>query len=194
MNEKFKKALAREPQAVPPIWFMRQAGRYHSHYQALRSKHSFDEMCKSPKLAAEVARGPVADFDFDVAILFSDILFPLEAMGMGLSYEPAPTLEWHVDEKTISRLKRADEAIGALAFQKRSFDRNQKGDAGWKKRVIGFIGGPWTLFTYAVEGSHKGGLEKAKRLSRLYRPFCDVCCRFSSAILLCNSKAEPKSS
>ncbi|MES2965392.1 MAG: uroporphyrinogen decarboxylase family protein [Bdellovibrionota bacterium] len=172
-NERFKKALAREPQKVPPIWFMRQAGRYHSHYQALRSKHTFAQMCKDPKLAAEVARGPIADFDFDVAILFSDILFPLEAMGMGLTYDPAPALGWHLDESTLSKLKRADEAIGELAFQKEALLETRR-VLPEDKSIIGFIGGPWTLFTYAVEGSHKGGLEKAKKLSRLYRPFCDV--------------------
>lgn len=172
-NERFRKALAREPQAIPPVWFMRQAGRYHSHYQGLRSKHSFEEMCKDPKLAAEVARGPIADFDFDVAILFSDILFPLEAMGMGLKYDPAPTLGWHLDETTLGRLKRADEAIGELAFQKQALIETRR-VLPETKSVIGFIGGPWTLFTYAVEGSHKGGLEKAKKLSRLYEPFCDV--------------------
>ena len=172
-NERFKKALAREPQAVPPIWFMRQAGRYHSHYQALRAKHTFSEMCKDPKLAAEVARGPIADFDFDVAILFSDILFPLEAMGMGLKYDPAPELGWQLDEASISKLKRADEAIGGLEFQKAAMIETRK-VLPQDKSLIGFVGGPWTLFTYAVEGSHKGGLEKAKRLSRLFAPFCEI--------------------
>src|SRR5437016_375008 len=75
-------ALARRPQSTPPIWLMRQAGRYHKHYQALREKYSFMDLCKRPELAAEVALGPVLDFDFDAAILFSDLLFPLEALGM----------------------------------------------------------------------------------------------------------------
>ena len=72
-NYKFENALARKPQSCPPIWFMRQAGRYHKHYQSLRKKHSFEELCKKPELAAETALGPIEDFDFDVAILFSDI-------------------------------------------------------------------------------------------------------------------------
>ena len=79
-NARFQNALARKPQSVPPIWLMRQAGRYHKHYQALRARHSFMDLCKQPELAAEVALGPVLDFGFDAAILFSDLLFPLEAL------------------------------------------------------------------------------------------------------------------
>jgi hypothetical protein len=69
---------------------MRQAGRYHSHYQMLKRSADFIQLCKDPKLAAETALGPVHDFNFDAAILFSDLLFPLEAMGMGLTYDPGP--------------------------------------------------------------------------------------------------------
>src|SRR5471030_2818467 len=98
MNEKFQNALHRVPQAVPPVWFMRQAGRYHSHYQALRKQHSFMELCKNPDLAAEVALGPILDFDYDVAILFSDLLFPLEALGMGLEYgDGGPKIGRHLN-------------------------------------------------------------------------------------------------
>lgn len=172
-NEKFQNALKRVPQAVPPVWFMRQAGRYHKHYQGLRSKHTFMEMCKDPKLAAEVAMGPIEDFDFDVAILFSDILFPLEAMGMGLKYDPAPQLGWHLSEERLKDLKRADEAIGDLHFQKEAMIETRK-RLPTHKSLIGFVGGPWTLFTYAVEGAHKGGLEPSKKNLRLFKPFCDV--------------------
>jgi uroporphyrinogen decarboxylase len=79
---------------MTPVWMMRQAGRYHRHYQGLRARHSFVDLCKQPELAAETAMGPIRDFDFDAAILFSDLLFPLEALGMGLSYDPAPTLSF----------------------------------------------------------------------------------------------------
>ena len=82
MNDKFKNVLNGTPQPIPPIWFMRQAGRYHSHYQQLRKKYSFEQLCKTPELATEVACGPILDFDYDVAILFSDILFPLELFGI----------------------------------------------------------------------------------------------------------------
>src|SRR6185436_17847570 len=74
-NPRFQNALSRIPQATPPIWLMRQAGRYHRHYQDLRRQFSFMDLCKQPELAAHVALGPVMDFDFDAAILFSDLLF-----------------------------------------------------------------------------------------------------------------------
>jgi uroporphyrinogen decarboxylase len=90
-----------------------------------------------------------------------------------LTYDPAPALGWHLDETTLKNLKRADEAIGELAFQKHAMLETRR-VLPENKSLIGFIGGPWTLFTYAVEGSHKGGLEKAKRLSRLYKPFCEI--------------------
>ena len=67
-NRRFQQAIAGIPQRIPPIWMMRQAGRYHQHYQALRKEHSFEALCKSPALAAEVALGPVEAFDFEAAI------------------------------------------------------------------------------------------------------------------------------
>lgn len=172
-NEKFQNALKRIPQQVPPIWFMRQAGRYHKHYQAIRAKHSFEEMCKNAALAAEVAMGPIEDFDFDLAILFSDILFPLEAMGMGLKYDPAPTLSFQLNEETLPRLRPANEAIEGLRFQKDAV-RATRERLPQSKSLIGFVGGPWTLFAYAVEGSHKGELKDAKRLMRIFPKFCDL--------------------
>src|SRR3954465_8272982 len=105
-NARFQNALARLPQRTPPIWLMRQAGRYHKHYQDLRKQHSFMDLCKQPELAAEVAVGPLLDFDFDAAILFSDLLFPLEALGMGLQYtDKGPQLDWSLNPQTIQQLR-----------------------------------------------------------------------------------------
>lgn len=172
-NEKFQNSLNRRPQKVPPVWFMRQAGRYHRHYQALRAKHSFMELCKNPELAAEVALGPIQDFDFDVAILFSDLLFPLEAMGMGLSYDPSPKLGWNLTAENLKDLRPVAEAVPALEFQKAAVRRTREVLPA-DKSLIGFIGGPWTLFTYAVEGEHKGGLTESKKNLKLFEPFCRV--------------------
>ena len=78
MNKLFYNACERIEQHTPPIWYMRQAGRYHSHYQELKKSYTFEQLCKTPELAAEVACGPVKEFDLDVAIMFSDIMFVLE--------------------------------------------------------------------------------------------------------------------
>ncbi len=172
-NERFKNALQRKAQAVPPIWFMRQAGRYHDHYQKLRAKHSFMDLCKVPELAAEVAFGPVDDFDFDVSILFSDLLFPLEALGMGLKYDPAPELEFRLNQETFSRLVSVDEALPKLQFQKEAMIAT-RARLPKDKSLIGFVGGPWTLFTYACEGGHKGHLQDAKNSLSLYQNFCEL--------------------
>jgi uroporphyrinogen decarboxylase len=173
-NERFQNALARRSQRTPPIWLMRQAGRYHRHYQALRAQHSFMDLCKQPELAAEVALGPVLDFDFDAAILFSDLLFPLEALGMGLEYtDHGPQLGWKLDENSISRLSSVDDAWPHLLFQGGALRATRERiPAG--RSLIGFVGGPWTLFVYAVEGTHKGSLINAKRLLPLFARFCET--------------------
>ncbi len=174
-NERFQNALRGEVQTIPPIWFMRQAGRYHSHYQALRKKHSFMELCKSPELAAEVALGPIQDFDFDVSIFFSDLLFPLESMGMGLTYTDSlgPQLGWHLTDETLKDLLPASEAIEGLLFQRDAIRETRK-RLPQNKSLIGFVGSPWTLFTYAVQGRHAGSLQEVKSQLHLFPKFCRV--------------------
>lgn len=172
-NERFHRALAREAQSIPPIWFMRQAGRYHRHYQALRKQHSFMDLCKDPHLASEVALGPIEEFDFDVAILFSDLLFPLEALGMGLVYDPGPKLGSRLSEELMSKLRPFDEALRGLEFQKEAMIETRR-KIPKDKSLIGFVGGPWTLFTYAVEGGHSGALSHAKTNLKLFTQFCEI--------------------
>lgn len=172
-SERFQNALRGVPQATPPVWMMRQAGRYHSHYQELRKKYSFVELCRIPEVAAEAARGPVADFDFDLAILFSDILFPLEALGLGLSYDDGgPKLDPKLDASQISRFRSLEDAIPRLAFQGEAMKLTRQVLPA-DKSLIGFVGGVWTLFVYAVEGSHQGSLRKSKADPALYRAFAD---------------------
>ena len=147
-NTKFLNSLNRTPQKGPPVWFMRQAGRYHDHYQALKKDHTFEELCKNPLLAAETAMGPINEFDFDVAILFSDILFPLEALGMDLSYNPGPQFGLHLNEENANSLLVNQNPISFMNFQgeaiERTIERLPK-----EKSLIGFVGGPWTLIAYA---------------------------------------------
>lgn len=172
-NVRFQNALGRIPQSTPPIWLMRQAGRYHRHYQNLRQQYSFMDLCKQPELAAQVALGPVMDFDFDAAILFSDLLFPLEALGMGLQYTDAgPQLGWKLTPDTFAKLRDANDASLGLLFQGEAV-RATRQLLPNDKSLIGFVGGPWTLFVYAVEGTHKN-VETAVKELKLFEPFCEI--------------------
>jgi uroporphyrinogen decarboxylase len=117
--------------------------------------------------------GPIDDFDFDAAILFSDLLFPLEALGFGLSYDAGPPqLDGSLTPERIARFRPTDEAIARLRFQQDALaatrDRLPR-----DKGLIGFVGGPWTLFVYAVEGTHAGPLATSKSSWSLYRAFAD---------------------
>ncbi|WP_408097048.1 uroporphyrinogen decarboxylase family protein [Peredibacter sp. HCB2-198] len=160
-----------------PVWFMRQAGRYHSHYQGIKKNSDFMTMCKNPELACEVTLGPIQDFGFNAAILFSDLLFPLEQLGMGLSYHSGPpTLEWHLQSKEdIQKLKLKAPGEEFYKFQgeacKLLRERLPK-----DVTLLGFVGAPFTLYTYAVEGSHAGNLVSAKQglFDGRFEAFCNI--------------------
>ena len=149
MNEKFYNACNRIEQPSPPIWFMRQAGRYHSHYRKLKEKWTFEQLCKLPNLAAEVALGPIKEFDYDVAILFSDILWPLEGLGIPLKFDPGPKFEFNLTEQNADELADTDKALAILHFQKEAVELTRS-RLSKDKSLIGFVGGPWTLMNYAV--------------------------------------------
>lgn len=160
-----------------PVWFMRQAGRYHSHYQGIKKNSDFMTMCKNPELATEVTLGPIQDFGFNAAILFSDLLFPLEQLGLGLSYHSGPpTLEWHLESKEdLKKLKVKAPGESFYSFQGEAC-------ALLRKRLpadvtlLGFVGAPFTLYTYAVEGSHAGNLVSAKKglYDGRWEGFCEI--------------------
>ena len=157
-----------------PVWFMRQAGRYHSHYRNLKESHSFVELCKTPSLACQVTMGPMDDFGFDAAILFSDILFPLEQLGLGLEYSPGPKLSHLVDLGNVKKVRPQSSAKEYYQFQVKALELLKKA-LPQQKSLLGFVGAPFTLYTYAVEGGHTKGGTKAKKglYSGLYREFMD---------------------
>lgn len=162
----YEKAIYRENTGRPPVWFMRQAGRYHAHYQNLKRTYSFIDLCKRPELATEVTFGPIRDFDFDAAILFSDLLFPLEILGMGLEYTPGPKLGWHLKSKADLQKLNPDRLsavnlVQQIAYQGEALS-SIRSQLDPKKSLLGFVGGPLTLFYYAVSGSHQGDLSDAK--------------------------------
>jgi len=149
-NILFNNALNRLEQKTPPIWFMRQAGRYHNHYQKLKEKYSFEQLCKTPELASNVACGPVEEFDFDVAILFSDILFPLEGLGIPLKFSPGPIFGNFIDENNYHQYSNIEQAIDHMEFQKKAMHITRE-QLPISKSLIGFVGGLWTLLRFAVD-------------------------------------------
>ena len=149
MKNKLRECIKEKKTFYTPIWFMRQAGRYHKHYQTLKKKYSFEELCKTPELAAEVALGPVEEFDFDVSILFSDILFILEALGMNLKFNPGPIFEEELNKDNFQKYQNIEKAINFLEFQKEAI-KITRDKLPEDKSIIGFVGGPWTILNYAM--------------------------------------------
>lgn len=152
MNERFLKACRREPVDCTPVWFMRQAGRYMAEYRALRAKHSMLELCKTPELAAQVTMQPIDRFPLDAAIIFADILLPLEPMGLNLEFAEGEGPVIHNPVRTqadVERLKVIDgDELEYVAEAIRQARRALNG----RVPLIGFAGAPFTLASYAIEG------------------------------------------
>jgi len=167
-NNKFYNALNKISQSTPPIWFMRQAGRYHSHYQQLKLKYTFEELCKNAELAAEVACGPVEEFDFDVAILFSDILFVLEGLGLELEFNPGPIFKEELNLKNYKKFNDIDRAIDHMTFQSDAIKFTRQKLAK-NKSLIGFVGGLWTILRFAT-----GQNKEKKNFQNFYIDFMET--------------------
>jgi uroporphyrinogen decarboxylase len=167
-NDRFLRALLREPVDVTPIWVMRQAGRYLPEYRATRAAAgNFKTLCTTPELACEVTMQPLRRFPFDAAILFSDILTIPDAMGLGLHFVEGegPRFERPVrTEADIAKLGVPDPE-GELRYVTDAV-RLIRRELGGKIPLIGFAGSPWTLATYMVEGS--GSREFARVKAMLY--------------------------
>ena len=154
-NDRFLRALQRQPVDVIPVWMMRQAGRYLPEYRATRKKAgSFMDLCTNPELACEVTLQPLERFPLDAAILFSDILTIPDAMGLGLYFAEGegPRFERPLrDEKQIKALAVPDPEteLRYVMDAVRTIRRELNG----RVPLIGFSGSPWTLATYMVEGS-----------------------------------------
>tara|TARA_B100001287_G_C22652578_1_gene515963 strand:+ start:143 stop:1120 length:978 start_codon:yes stop_codon:yes gene_type:complete len=173
MNDKFANACARVKQDCPPIWMMRQAGRYQKSYMDMRDRFTFEQMCKLPRIAAQTAILPIRDFDFDIAILFSDILFPIEGLGVPLKFDPGPKFEWHINEQNYQEHSNVKQAIKHMEFQANAIKstRDLLPDS---KSIIGFVGGPWTLLNYATGKKTNLSLKwKTKYLKDVIIPLLD---------------------
>ena len=163
-NDRFLRALLREPVDMTPVWMMRQAGRYLPEYRNTREKAgNFLNLCKTPELACEVTLQPLRRFDLDAAILFSDILTIPDAMGLGLYFTEGegPKFERPVQRPAdVDRLAVPDisEELGYVMAAVNMIRRELNG----KVPLIGFSGSPWTLATYMVEGGGTKDFAKAK--------------------------------
>jgi uroporphyrinogen decarboxylase len=157
----FLRACRGETTERAPLWMMRQAGRYLPEYRDVRKGVSFLELCKTPKLAAEVTVQPIRRFGFDAAILFSDLLVPLEAMGLAVEFtDEGPRLPAPIRTPAdLSRVSRFDPAartgfvMETIAAVRRELDGTP---------LIGFAGAPFTVATYAIEGKTSKSFAETK--------------------------------
>jgi len=165
-NDRFLRALLRQPVDTTPIWIMRQAGRYLPEYRETRAKAgSFMDLCRSPELACEVTLQPLRRFDLDAAILFSDILTIPDAMGLGLYFEEGEGPKFKHPVQTEADIKKltvpdVDKELGYVMDAVRTI----RHELGGKVPLIGFSGSPWTLATYMVEGGSSKDFAKTKGL------------------------------
>lgn len=161
MNQRLLKALKGVNSGRPPIWLMRQAGRYLPEYRALRAKHTFIEMCHEPELITEVTLLPLKRFAFDAAILFSDILVVTEALGYPFAFVDGkgPVLDQPLQHPSdIGRLPIGD--VNHLSFVA---DGIRLLRPQLDVPLIGFCGGPFTVASYLIEGGSSKDLRKTKK-------------------------------
>jgi uroporphyrinogen decarboxylase len=167
MSSRFLDACRRRPTDVRPVWFMRQAGRYMKEYREIRSKHSLLEICKRPDLAAQVTLQPVEILDVDAAIIFADLLLPVEPMGLKLKFvsgegpvidNPVRTSD-DIDTLSISNTDELGYVGEAIQLAVRQL-------AG-RVPVIGFVGAPFTVASYMIEGGPSRTFLRTKQM--MYR-------------------------
>jgi uroporphyrinogen decarboxylase len=162
---RFLKACLREPVDATPVWFMRQAGRYMSEYRALRQRYSLLELCRTPELATQVTLQPIQRIELDAAIIFSDLLLPLEPMGIPFDFVKGegPAIETPIrSAEDIGQLKLFEprEALAHVLEAIRLVQRELDG----RVPLIGFAGAPFTLASYAIEGGHSNNFALTKAL------------------------------
>jgi uroporphyrinogen decarboxylase len=184
-RERFLAACACRPVERPPLWVMRQAGRYLPEYRELKARHSFVEMVRTPELAAEVSLQPLRRFAFDAAILFSDILVVPEALGQGYRFKEEGGIAMEYRLETPAQLDRlsAENVREKLSYVGAALRilRRQLGD---RTALLGFGGSPWTLACYMLEGGGSGDFSRARELFRTDRAFFDALLEKLAAALI----------
>jgi len=192
-RERFLAACRDQATDRPPVWLMRQAGRYLPEYQRVRARHSFWDMVRTPELAAEVTLQPIRRFGMDAAILFSDILTVPASMGVSVEFaEGGPVLSPLLrSAEAVARLRRA-EPEAAFAFVAGAV-RELAARLRPETALIGFAGAPFTLAAYLVEGGPARSVDRVKQLAyvepALYRELVDRVAAVVADLLLLQVRA-----
>lgn len=165
MNDRFLRACRRQPVDATPVWFMRQAGRYMSEYRGIRARHTLLDICRQPELAAAVTLQPVDAIEVDAAILFSDLLLPLEPMGIPFDFlqGEGPVIDppvRSIERINQLRLFEPREALAHVMDTIRLLGRRLSD----RVPLIGFAGAPFTLASYAIEGGPSRNFARTKAL------------------------------
>ena len=160
-RQKFTAALASTNTGRPPIWVMRQAGRYLPEYRKLKEEHGFLKMVKTPELSAEVTLQPLKRFNLDAAILFSDILVIPEAMGQTYEFREGGgiNMQYSLESEDCVKKLETDKICESLSYVKNSLQLLRARLP--SNALIGFSGSPWTLACYMIEGGSKEGFPRA---------------------------------
>jgi len=192
MNDTFLKACRGEATDYTPIWMMRQAGRYLPQYQAVRRSRTFLELCKSPELCVEVTLQPIDILDMDAAILFSDILIPMEAMGLTLEFHEGKGPVFPQTVRSVSDVERLivpdpEETMGFVMETIRLLRQELK------VPLIGFAGAPFTCATYLIEGGSSKVFWETKKMMftapELFHALMEKITRCTTAYLLAQAQA-----
>ncbi len=166
-RERFLAACASEPVDRPPIWIMRQAGRYLPEYRALKLEKTFHEIVKTPELACEVTMQPLRRFELDAAIVFSDILVIPEALGQPYHFRETGGIEMEFaleSDEDVAKLDASDIG-GKLSYVGdaiRTIRAQMEKELDSERALIGFCGSPWTLATYMIEGQSSKDYKKSR--------------------------------
>lgn len=195
-NDRFLKACRLQSNDVVPVWFMRQAGRYDADYRAIRQKYSLVEICEHPEVCVEVTKMPVDKLGVDAAILFSDIMIPVGAMGLPfvIKENVGPVIDTPIEtEADIDKLRvfEAEETLPHVMDSIRLLNRELS------VPLIGFMGGPFTLASYMIEGGPSRDYLKTKTMmvarpdlwSRLMEKLADMVIAYGRAQVAAGASA-----
>lgn len=158
MNDLYLRTLRGESTKRRPLWIMRQAGRYLPEYRALRKEHTFEELCASPELSAQVTLMPIERFELDAAIIFADLMSPVAALGVDVRFDPGPVIDKPIRSAAAIRALRVPEGA-EIAPEVPATLRLVKDRLNGRANLVGFAGSPFSIAAYLVQG--RGGKDFA---------------------------------